>query len=161
MRAQEAQIELQKQQAAAAEAQAKKAQGIDLAYVDPSSGGRYGAADIARTLGGGVPVDPQAAANYEAEAADQQNSRKLNRGLAPDMYGYDDEVSPGVYPHANGLASNAMVIPEETTEEVQDDNVSEDTISEMLGPVMNPTTGGISANNGITGANSPLTQGTI
>lgn len=158
VRAQEAQIELMKQQAAAEEAKANKEKGINLAYVDPSSGGRYGAADIARTLGQGVPVDPQAAADYEAEAANQQNSRKLNRGLAPDMYGYDEKVSPSSYPHANGLASSAAIIENDLPEEGE---ASSESISEMLGPVMSPSTGGTQANNGITGANSPLTQGTI
>lgn len=159
-RAQDAQIELMKQQAAAAEAQAKKAQGIDMAYVDPTSGGRYGAADIARTLGQGVEVDPQAAEDYEAQASDQQNSRQLNRGVAPAMYGGDEDVNPGVYPQANGLASNAALIQNDLPESEQED-ASADSIAEMLGPVMNPTTGGQQANNGITGANSPLTQGTI
>jgi hypothetical protein len=159
-RAQEAQIELMKQQAAAAEAQAKKAQGIDMAYVDPTSGGRYGAADIARTLGQGVEVDPQAAADYEAQASDQQTSRQLNRGVAPAMYGGDEDINPGVYPQANGLASSAALIQNDLPTGESED-ASAESISEMLGPVMNPTTGGQQANNGITGANSPLTQGTI
>ena len=159
MRAQEAQIELQKQQAAAAEAQAKKAQGINLAYVDPTSGGRYGAADIARTLGADVPVDPQAAADYEAQAADQESSRQMVRGAAPALYGNDENINPSEYPQANGLASNSVAIANDLPSDTEP--ASTESITEMLGPVMSPSTGGRQANNGITGANSPLTQGTM
>lgn len=159
MRAQEAQIELQKQQAAAAEAQAKKAQGINLAYVDPSSGGRYGAADIARTLGADVPVDAQAAADYEAQASDQESSRQMLRGAAPALYGNDENINPSEYPQANGLASNSVAIANDLPSDTEP--ASTESITEMLGPVMSPSTGGLQANNGITGANSPLTQGTM
>lgn len=159
MRAQEAQIELQKQQAAAAEAQAKKAQGINLAYVDPTSGGRYGAADIARTLGADVPVDPQAAADYEAQASDQETSRQMVRGAAPALYGNDENINPSEYPQANGLASNSVAIANDLPSDTEP--ASTESITEMLGPVMSPSTGGLQANNGITGANSPLTQGTM
>jgi hypothetical protein len=76
------------------------------------------------------------------------------------MYGGDEDVNPGVYPQANGLASSAVAIQNDLPESEQE-GASAESISEMLGPVMNPTTGGQQANNGITGANSPLTQGTI
>ena len=162
MRAQEAQIELQKQQAAAAEAQAKKAKGIDMSYVDPSSGGKFGAADIAQAISGGIQTEPQATAQYNAEAADQQNSRQLNYGLAPEMYGNDEDVSPGMYPQENGLASNAVAIQQDLPEEEEGDtSASQQAIGEMLSPLMGTGTGGLQANDGITGVNSPLSQGTM
>ncbi len=160
MRAQEAQIELQKQQAAAAEAQAKKAKGIDIGYVDPTSGGRFGAADVARTMGADIPVDQSAANQYAAEAANQQTSRQMSYGEQPEMYGNDDGNNPSRYPQANGLASSAVAIANDLPEEDQED-ASPSAVNEMLMPLMGTETGGRQANNGITGANSPLTQGTI
>ena len=161
MRAQEAQIELQKQQAAAAEAQAKKDKGIDMSYVDPSSGGKFGAADIAQAISGGIQTDPQATAQYNAEAADQQNSRKLNYGLAPEMYGHDKDINPSEYPQANGMASNAVAIQQDLPESEDDTSASQQAINEMLSPLMGTNTGGLQANDGITGVNSPLSQGTM
>ena len=158
VRAQEAQIELAKQQAAMAEAQAKKARGIDLAYVDPTSGGRYGQADIARTLGAGVPVDAAAAQNYASQGADQENSRQLTRGVAPPLMGNDEDMNPGMYPQANGMASSSVPLENDIPAEEQADPGA---MAEMMAPVMAPSTGGLQANNGITGANSPLTQGTM
>lgn len=158
VRAQEAQIELAKQQAAMAEAQAKKARGIDLAYVDPTSGGRYGQADIARTLGAGVPVDAAAAQNYASQGADQENSRQLTRGVAPPLMGNDEDMNPGMYPQANGMASSSVPLENEIP---TDEQVDPGAMAEMMSPVMTPSTGGLQANNGITGVNSPLTQGTV
>ena len=159
MRAQEAQIELQKQQAAAAEAQAKKAKGINMAYVDPTSGGRFGAADIAQAIGGGIPTDPQATAQYNAEAAAQKSSRQLNYGIPNQMSGTEEDMTPSTYPQANGMASSVVDIDNDLPE--TEDEASSESVSEMLAPLMGTTTGGRAANDGITGVNSPLSQGTI
>ena len=161
MRAQEAQIELAKQQAAAAEAQAKKAKGIDMSYVDPSSGGKYGAADIAQTIGAGVPVDTQAQANYDAEAAGQKTSNSLIRGRAQQMYGNDAKIAPNAYPHSDGSQNDAVVISGDENDSEDDTDASQQAVNEMLSPLMGTGTGGQYANDGITGVNSPLTQGTI
>ena len=132
-----------------------------MSYVDPSSGGKFGAADIAQAISGGIETDPQATAQYNAEAADQQNSRKLNYGLAPEMYGRDKDINPGIYPQANGMASNAVAIQQDLPEGEDDTSASQQAISEMLSPLMGTNTGGLQANDGITGVNSPLSQGTM
>ena len=77
------------------------------------------------------------------------------------MYGSDEDVNPSVYPQANGLASNAVAIQQDLPEEDEDTSASQQAVNEMLSPLMGTGTGGLQANDGITGANSPLSQGTM
>ena len=77
------------------------------------------------------------------------------------MYGRDKDINPSEYPQANGMASNAVAIQQDLPESEDDTSASQQAISEMLSPLMGTNTGGLQANDGITGVNSPLSQGTM
>ena len=158
--AQEAQLELQKQQAAALAQQNNS--GIDLGYVDPTSGGRYGAADVARAISG-----PEIMDDYDPQSSPVGGNRKPSNTTRSLTYGNSTPLpegkisaaaTPGAYPQANGLASGATAVAVPTEEE---DDGTEEANAQTLQTLLGPTTGGQYANNAISGVNSPLTQGVI
>ena len=161
--AQEAMIELQKQQAKAIETE-NKLKSLDLSYVDPTSGGRFGNADIARALSSrGMP--DEVLADYSAEPAPvggrakpTNTSRSLGYGIAnvlPDNKYLGQAQTPGGYV-PSALPAQPIPVTNEAAPETED-AASQATLSALMGP----TTGGQYANNGISGVNSPLSQGVI
>ena len=158
--AQDAQLELQKQQAAALAKQNNS--GIDMGYVDPTSGGRYGAADVARAISGPAVMD-----DYNPQSSPVGGNRKPSNTTRSLTYGNSAPLpegqiaaaaTPGAYPQANGQASGATAV--EVTNEPEEET-TETANAETLRTLLGPTTGGQYANNGISGVNSPLTQGVI
>ena len=150
--AQEAQIQLQQEQAKAMAAQRKKQQ-LDFGYIDPTSGGKYGQAEIARALGSNL-VDQ----NFNMEATNgvsrpTNTSRSLNYGVSDTV---DDAPTPADYPQSNSIALPAAV----ESDPASTDETPEVT-PEVLQELLNPISGGREANNGITGVNSPLAQGSM
>ena len=77
------------------------------------------------------------------------------------MYGNDAKIAPSAYPHSDGSQNDAIVISNDENDTEGDTDASQQAVNEMLSPLMGTGTGGQYANDGITGANSPLTQGTI
>ena len=159
--AQEAQIELQKQQAAALAQQNNS--GIDFGYVDPTSGGKYGRADIARAISG-----PQEMDDYNPKSSPVGGNRKPSNTTRSLTYGNSvplpegkiaQAAAPGDYPHANGLASSATAVPIIASPYEDEDTVTAN--SKTLETLLGPTSGGQYYNNGISGVNSPLMQGVI
>lgn len=154
--AQEAAIELQQEQAKAIAAQRKR-QNIDFGYVDPTAGGKYGQAEIAQALGSNLTdldfsMDPT-----EAVSRPTNTSRQL-------MYGQrdtsaDDAPTPSDYPpkEPGGIPAAIPPAPDPYEETAADQKASRNTLAALLGA----TEGGRQANNGITGVNSPLAQGTL
>lgn len=156
--AQEAQIELQKQQAEALAAQNRQAN-IDLGYVDPTSGGQFGQADVLRALGG-VPEE----GDYSMQPSPvggpskpSNTSRSLNYGInnvLPEG-GVSEAAMPNKYasmPMEAAVMDSGLGEGEDTGESANDATMT---------ALMGATSGGQYYNNGITGANSPLSQGTM
>lgn len=164
--AQEAQIELQKEQAKALQAQNKN---IDFSYVDPTSGGKYGQADIAKALSS-RGYDPAALdeANMKAKAAPvggnnrpTNTSRSLNYGNVAQLPEGDiaQAVTPNGLPQASSPVTAVSYGTPATVTDV--DETSDSANVQTLSALLSPTSGGMHANNGITGVNSPLTQGVL
>ena len=158
--AQEAQLELQKQQAAALAQQNNS--GIDLGYVDPTSGGRYGAADVARAISG-----PEIMDDYDPQNSPVGGNRKPSNTTRSLTYGNSTPLpegqiaaaaTPGTYPQANGQASGATAVE---VPSYDDEDDTEQANAQTLQTLLSPTTGGQYANNAISGVNSPLTQGVV
>lgn len=158
--AQDAQIELQKQQAAALAQQNNS--GIDFGYVDPTSGGKFGRADVARALSGPALED------YDPEKSPVGGNRKPSNTTRALTYGNSQPLpegtisaaaTPSTYPQANGQASNATAVTVPTFDEEEDG--TEEANAQTLQALLGPTAGGQYANNGISGVNSPLMQGTV
>lgn len=160
--AQEAMIEMQKQQAKALETQ-NKLKNLDLSYVDPTSGGKYGNADIAKALSSrGIPSE--VLSDYSAEPAPvggrakpTNTSRSLGYGIGnvlPEGKYLGQAQTPGSYV-PSALPAQPIPITTESPE------VEEEANNSTLSALMSATTGGQYYNNGISGANSPLTQGVI
>ena len=158
--AQEAQLELQKQQAAALAQQNNS--GIDLGYVDPTSGGRYGAADVARAISG-----PEIMDDYDPQSSPVGGNRKPSNTTRSLTYGNSTPLpegqiaaaaTPGTYPQANGQASGATAVEVPPYDE---EDTTEQANAQTLQTLLSPTTGGQYANNAISGVNSPLTQGVV
>jgi hypothetical protein len=158
--AQEAQLELQKQQAAAL-AQQNNSE-IDLGYVDPTSGGRYGAADVARAISG-----PEIMDDYDPQSSPVGGNRKPSNTTRSLTYGNSTPLpegqiaaaaTPGTYPQANGQASGATAVE---VPSYDDEDDTEQANAQTLQTLLSPTTGGQYANNAISGVNSPLTQGVV
>lgn len=155
--AQEAAIELQKQQAQAIEAMNKQRQ-IDFGYVDPTSGGKYGAADIARGL--------TAPADYMMEDSPvggnnkpTNTSRSLNYGVNNVLP--DDKTAAAMRPNQNvpdAVPARAISYPTAASDVTTDSEGASDATLQAL---MGATSGGQYANNGISGVNSPLMQGVV
>lgn len=153
--AQEAQVELMKQQAEAIETQNRRAN-FDASYVDPTSGGKYGQADIARALSGSDDYKMQDSP-VGGNNKPTNTSRSLQYGIANSLpEGNNDSAAmvPNDLPHA-GDTPRVVEIP---SNEVEMEETASD---ETLAALMSPTTGGQYYNNGISGANSPLSQGVI
>lgn len=152
--AQEAATELQKQQAKALE-RANNAQ-VDFGYVDPTSGGQFGQADVARALSGDWSMQDSPVGGNNRPS---NTTKSLTYGTANQLP--DNAPTPSDYVPASGPQLQAVAYPDSavvtTEEEAQKGGASEATLEALL----SPTTGGRLANNGITGVNSPLTQGTI
>ena len=157
--AQDAQIELQKQQAAALAQQNNS--GIDLGYIDPTSNGRFGRADIARALSGPATED------YDPEKSPVGGNRKPSNTTRALTYGNSQPLpegtisaaaTPSTYPQANGQASSATAVTVPTFDE---EEPTEEANAQTLQALLGPTAGGQYANNGISGVNSPLMQGTV
>lgn len=157
--AQEAQLELMKQQAAALEKQNNEGN-IDFGYVDPTSGGRYGQADIARALSGSEAgdelLDFQAKQSPMGGISKPTNtSRSLNYGNVAQMP--DTKTANGMLP--NQVPQSNM--PQTVIQYPESESSSQSGNEEALQALLGTTTGGQYYNNGISGANSPLTQGVV
>ena len=162
LNAQEIMLKLQKEQAEALEAE-NKIKNINFGYVDPTSGGQYGEADIARALSGS-----QDFSNFNMEDSPvggnnkpTNTSRQLNygvRNIAPEGQQNGASATPGGYPPAN-MPMEAIAMPSPAGQDPTLDNESANDAT--MQALLSPTTGGLAANNPITGANSPLTQGTM
>lgn len=155
--AQEAQIELQKQQAKAL-AEENKKNNFDFTYVDPTSGGKYSNADVARALAGSEAGDAYRAQTSPVggRAKPTNTSRQLGYGVnnvLPEG-SLASAAAPNNYPQAGDTprAVDAYGTAMDGTEEASDATVQ---------AILGPTSGGQYYNNGISGANSPLMQGVI
>lgn len=135
---QEIMLQQQKAQAEAMEAQAKKEKGIDFSYVDPSSNGRFGQADIARVLSGGaqLPSGP-AVEQYAYEQANAQagNAQVSGNQEAEVVGGYDS------------MASEAGQEKEAVDPKAEESEAG--ALQELLEIIQTPTSGGISSNYGM------------
>ena len=151
--AQEAQNQLLQEQAKAVAAERKR-KNIEMGYVDPSSGGRYGEAEIARALGSNV-----AGLDFSMEPTDGRSKpTNTTRSLT---YG-NSEASPDSPTPSDYVPGNGGVLPVPlTTEPVEYEDDSEGANEDTLSALLSPDTGGINANNAISGVNSPLSQGTL
>lgn len=164
--AQEAAIELQKEQAKAIQEQNKK---LDFSYIDPTSGGKYGSADIAKALSS-RGYDPAALdeANMKAKSSPvggtsrpTNTSRSLNYGNVSQLPEGDiaQAVTPNGLPQASIPASAVSYSSLAGLSEEMEGGSGENANSATLEALLSPTSGGLYANNGLTGANSPRTQG--
>lgn len=151
--AQEAQNQLLQEQAKAVAAERKR-KNIEMGYVDPSSGGRYGEAEIARALGSNI-----AGLDFSMEPTDGRSKpTNTTRSLT---YG-NSEASPDSPTPSDYVPGNGGVLPVPlTTEPVEYEDDSEGANEDTLSALLSPDTGGINANNAISGVNSPLSQGTL
>ena len=154
--AQEAQIELMKQQAKALQREADKQ--VDFGYIDPTSGGKFGQADVARALSGEADFSMKDSP-VGGPSRPTNTARSLNYGLSSQQNSNENQITPSAYVPASGPQLQAVAYPDSGYTKLEDEQggASEATLQALL----SPTTGGRLANNGITGANSPLTQGTI
>lgn len=161
--AQEAQIELQKEQAKALQEQNKK---LDFSYVDPTSGGKYGQADIAKALSSNGYNPEQLDMAMEKSPVGGNNrptntSRSLNYGNVAQLPegNIAQAVTPNKLPQSS-IPSTAITYsdPAGTAEELEEGG-SNNANSATLEALLSPTAGGIQANNALTGVNSPRTQG--
>lgn len=159
--AQEVALKLQEEQAAALAAE-NRIKNIDFSYVDPTSGGQFGQADIARAL------TTQQEGDYSPEPSPvggnnkpTNTSRQLNYGLrniAPETVQNGMSTTPGGYVPSN-VPLDAVALPSAAGQDPTLDKA--EASDETLRALLSPSSGGLLANNAITGANSPLTQGTI
>ena len=164
--AQEVMLKLQKEQAEALEAE-NRIKNIDLGYVDPTSGGRFGSADIARGLAGDI-TNIEGMPDYSAEPSPLggnnkpvNTSRQLNygiRNIAPEGVQNGASTTPGGYV-PGAIPTEAVALPNSSGNDQLEQN--EEANAATLQALLSPTTGGYNANNAITGVNSPLTQGTM
>lgn len=165
--AQEAMIELQKQQAKALQHENEMKE-LELGYVDPTSNGKFGMADVAKALSSQGYTDEELA-DYAPEAVPaygiskpSNTSRKLNYGLTTPLPEgtIGSAATPGGYPPQSLPAQPIAVVGEEPVRGYDSKNI-EEANGETLQALLSPTTGGQYANNGISGVNSPLMQGEI
>ena len=162
--AQEANLELQKQQAAAISQQNQR-NNIDFGYVDPTSGGKFGMADVSRALGGPNTDSVFEDVDYSAEPSPvggpskpTNTSRQLNYGIN-NVQPNDksaESMRPNMLPQSS-VPATAVILPEAAGSENEGVEATDQTLQALLGP----TTGGMQANDGLTGVNSPLAQGMI
>ena len=164
--AQEAMLELQKQQAKAIEQQNAR-NSIDLGYVDPTSGGKYGYADIARALSRQGYTDEELN-DYSAEPAPVGGNNKPTNTTRSLSYGNRELLPEGKIAQANtpgayesNLPQTVVAAPEEYADDTTGDETEEGASEDTLRALLSTTTGGQYANNGISGVNSPLTQGEV
>ena len=140
---------------------------IELGYVDPTSGGKYGMADISRALSRNG-YDDQTLADYTPEPSPvggpnkpNPTSRKLNYGLSTPLPEgtIGSAETPGKYVPGAYPAPPIAVVSDNAGRQAPD---AEETANDAtLQALMGPTSGGQYANNGISGANSPLMQGVV
>lgn len=167
LNAQEVALRLQQEQAEALEAE-NKLKNLEFSYIDPTSGGQFGGADIARGLAGDLDNVESYAPQFNAAPAPvggnnkpSNTSRQLNygiRNIAPEGSQYGAATTPGGYVPGN-MPTQAIALPESASSDptAQNESATDATLAALL----SPTTGGYNANNPVTGANSPLTQGTM
>lgn len=160
--AQEAQLELQRQQALAMQEQ-NKMNNIDLGYVDPTSGGKYGRADIARALSS-QGYTPEELADYSQKPSPvggnnkpTNTSRSLNYGNVQQLP--EGKIADAALPNNYATPIQTVAINDANTIDEADAETSANEAT--MQALMNPTTGGQYYNNGISGANSPMMQGQI
>ena len=154
--AQEAQIQLQQEQAKAIAAQRRKQQ-LDFGYVDPTSGGKYGQAEIARALGSNITDLDFNMDKTDGRSKPTNTTRQLTYGIGT---GVGEKVGPtpaDYPPSSTGIPTAITQRPAGQDEELDGTEADDETMQALLSPI----TGGINANNGITGVNSPLTQGRL
>ena len=156
--AQEAQIQLQQEQAKAMAAQRRR-QNIDFGYVDPTSGHKYGQAEVARALGSNLAGLDFGMEPTDGRSKPTNTSRSLNYGITETV---EDSPTPADYIPSNNAKLGGGLPTAITTEPVEtEDDSGEEANDAVMAALLSPTTGGINSNNGITGVNSPLTQGTL
>lgn len=156
--AQEAQLQLLQEQAKATAA-ARKRQNIEMGYVDPTSGGRFGEAEIARALGSNIAGMDFSMDQTDGRSKPTNTSRALGYGVNNTV---DDSPTPADYIPSNGSKLKSQGLPTAiTTEPMEEDDSGEEASDATIAALLSPATGGINANNGITGVNSPLSQGTL
>lgn len=163
--AQEAQLELQRQQARALQEQ-NDMKNLELGYVDPTSGGKYGYADISRALSSQGYTDEELA-DYSAEPAPVGGPSKPTNTSRKLSYGVNNTLPEGKIAAAmtpgDAIPSSMPGQPVAVTSEpAGSEEESEDTANAAtMAALMSPTTGGYQANNPITGANSPMMNGML
>ncbi len=156
--AQEAQLQLIQEQAKATAA-ARKRQNIEMGYVDPTSGGRFGEAEIARALGSNIAGMDFSMDQTDGRSKPSNTSRALGYGINNID---DNSPTPADYIPSNGSKLKSQGLPTAiTTEPIEEDDSGEEANDATIAALLSPATGGINANNGITGVNSPLSQGTL
>ena len=140
-------------QAEAAEAATQAQSGIDMTMVDPSNGGEFGHADIASALGGNTAPGAMMMDAEDSPVGGPRKpgptSRRLGYGIG------SNEVEPLGFP----LAEVTSPIPQNESGVLVSDAVEQAASDYSMMPLMDPASGGVAANDPLTGANSPFSQG--
>lgn len=149
--AREAQMIAAQKQAEAAEAAARREQGIDMSMVDPTGGGQFGQADIGAALGGNTPPGSMLMEDSPLGGPRKPGptSRRLGYGIG------SGEPEPLGFPLGEAIDPMGQNEPGVLAEEGVADRASE---YAML-PLEDPSSGGVAANDPFTGANSPVNTG--
>lgn len=139
----EAQLNALQAQEEAATAIKQREEGIDPTMVDPSGGGRFNGADIANALAGAA-TDEELDMSQERSEPNKPypTARKLQYGIG----------NGGPEPFMDRYSTKMATLPAEGTPDV--DNPP-DVVDQATELAMNPTSGGMMANDPLTGANSP------
>ena len=171
--AQEAMLELQKQEAKALQHENTMKE-LELGYVDPTSDGKYGMADVARALSR-QGIEDDVLADYSAQPSPvggnnkpSNTSRKLGYGVGQVLpegnlstAATPSKYVPSSYPGQPIAVDQeaASVIP--TGVSTDSSTPQGEASAATIQALMSPTTGGQYYNNAISGVNSPLTQGVV
>ena len=139
----EAQLNALQAQEEAATAIKQREEGIDPTMIDPSSGGRFNGADIATALAGAA-TDEELDMSQERSEPNKPypTARKLQYGIG----------NGGPEPFMDRYSTKMATLPAEGAPDV--DNPP-DVVDQATELAMNPTSGGMMANDPLTGANSP------
>lgn len=140
----EAQINALQAQEEAANAVKQREEGIDPTMIDPSSGGRFNGADIANALSGAA-TDEELDMDQERSEPNKPypTSRKLQYGIG----------NTGPEPFMDRYSTGQAALHSDA---VEDPDNPPDIVDAATDLALDPTSGGMMANDPITGANSPL-----